>query len=246
MNAGAARDSATNPSQAAVLEVTADLTPPTVTLTTDPPGLDEVNEPFTVNFEFDEAVFGFMVGDIGVEHASLSAFNGSDGDQSYSVRVTPNNEGAVTVTVPADAARDAAGNANEEADLSFEESLSAYIEREHIMEHENDFPWLRQAWRNHEPPVTAIVRRRLRGQWNHEFFKFRTIQTPWRTRDSADVLARQEYSSEAVVVREVSMLSFTSSPIISPWITGSADLPGPVGVGWLYAIQPIGGSRPCL
>ena len=217
------------------LERNWDATPPTVTLTTDPPDLEDTDEPFTVNFDFGEAVFGFKEGDIVVEHSTLSNFTGTDGDQSYSVLVTPNNEGAVTVTVPADAARDAARNANEEADLSIEESLSAYIEREHIIDLEDDFPWLRQAWRNHQPPVTIVSGRRG-ATWKSDVV---TSEEGFRgLLDGRIEFRGGGERNEYAVIHELAH-HFTLD-------YRAADEPGPVGVGWLYAHNRLEGhGRAC-
>lgn len=106
---GAATDTAGNPSRSASFSVTADATPPSVTLTS-PGGLQR--GPFTATITFSEPVTGFERADLAVTNAILSDLTGSG--PVYTVRVTPEATGPATVTldVAAGAAADAAGNAS--------------------------------------------------------------------------------------------------------------------------------------
>ena len=106
MAAGAATDSAGNPStEAEPLSVTVDQTPPVLTMSTE---AETVTGPFTVMMSLSETVEGFEETDLVVSNGEISDFAGSG--TLYSVTVTPETLGAVTLSVADDAARDAAGN----------------------------------------------------------------------------------------------------------------------------------------
>jgi len=80
---------------------------PTITSTaTDPTNL----LPFPINITFSKSVTGFVVGDITVTNGSIGSFTGSG--TTYTASVTPTAQGAVTVTVAANVAIDAASNGN--------------------------------------------------------------------------------------------------------------------------------------
>ncbi|MFD1875692.1 Ig-like domain-containing protein [Hymenobacter bucti] len=64
--------------------------------------------PFTVTFS--ESVTGFVAGDVAVTNGTLAGFSGAG--STYTFNVTPAAAGAVTVTVPANAATDQANNGN--------------------------------------------------------------------------------------------------------------------------------------
>ena len=66
--------------------------------------------PIPVTITFNEAVTGFVVGDIVVVNGSAGNFAGSG--STYTVDITPTTAGAVTVDVAAGVAIDAAGNSN--------------------------------------------------------------------------------------------------------------------------------------
>lgn len=66
--------------------------------------------PITFTFQFNEPVTGFDIDDIAVTNGAKSNFTGSG--QTYTVDVTPNGTGTVTVSVPQDAAVDASMNGN--------------------------------------------------------------------------------------------------------------------------------------
>jgi hypothetical protein len=79
--------------------------------------------PFTVNFS--ESVTGFVVGDLTVSNGTFSNFSGSG--SSYTVNVTPLNNGAVTVNIPANVAQDGAGNGNTAAgafSINYQQSIT--------------------------------------------------------------------------------------------------------------------------
>ena len=69
------------------------------------------NAPFTATFTFSEAVPGFAAGDITLTNASASSFTVTS-TMVFTALITPAVSGTVTVDVPANAARDAAGNGN--------------------------------------------------------------------------------------------------------------------------------------
>ncbi len=109
--AGVAQDLAGNSNTAATpLQVSADLTGPTVGLTSD---ADPVGGVFTVTVEFSEAVTGFALGHIAVGNGVASNLTGSEAD--YSFEVTPSSNGTVTVDVAADVVMDSVGNGNRAA-----------------------------------------------------------------------------------------------------------------------------------
>jgi hypothetical protein len=87
-----------------------------VSVDTTPPGLAITGVPatylpgdtFVATFTFAEVVTGFDVGDIAIAGGTLSGFSGSG--TVYTVTVTPDGQGDVTLTVAEGAAQDAAGN----------------------------------------------------------------------------------------------------------------------------------------
>jgi uncharacterized repeat protein (TIGR03806 family) len=78
-----------------------DTTAPTPTLAT---ASTFVTGPFTVNVSFDETVTGFTASDLTVSNATVSAFSQTQ------FTLTPIADGNITVSIPAAAATDAAGN----------------------------------------------------------------------------------------------------------------------------------------
>ena len=80
---------------------------PTVTLS-GPSGV--VSDDFTVSLTFSEAVTGFTAEDVAVANGTKGAFAGSGA--SYTLVLTPTLGTEVEVSVPANAATDAAGNGN--------------------------------------------------------------------------------------------------------------------------------------
>ena len=122
--AGAATDSAGNGNTASNTEtVTVDLVAPTVMFSGVP--TDKRNRNFTITIRFNEAVTGFVEGDITLTPtglATVSNFTGDDGDAVYMATIAPTTgqEGTLTITVPAGAATDGASNGNEAASTTVE------------------------------------------------------------------------------------------------------------------------------
>ncbi|MCP8898015.1 beta strand repeat-containing protein [Gilvimarinus xylanilyticus] len=113
LGAGAAQDTAGNPSEAATpftLEV--DTQAPTVTLTSAETGPTNAAN-FTLNVAFSETVSGVALDDFAATNASLSSLSGSG--STYNLTVTPTADGDVTVSLPAGAAQDSAENPNSAA-----------------------------------------------------------------------------------------------------------------------------------
>src|SRR6476661_6261343 len=107
--AARATDTAGNNNTAATqLTRTADITAPTVTLTSASP--TATNAPFLVTATFSESVTGFSASDVNLTNSTISNFTGSG--TTYNFTVTPNADGNVTVNVPAAIATDTAGNNN--------------------------------------------------------------------------------------------------------------------------------------
>ena len=97
-----------NNTAATQLTRTADITAPTVALTSASPTI--TNTPFSVTATFSESVTGFIANDVNLTNSTISGFTGSG--TTYNFTVTPNASGAVTVNVPAATATDIAGNNN--------------------------------------------------------------------------------------------------------------------------------------
>ncbi|KYG74989.1 gliding motility-associated-like protein [Roseivirga ehrenbergii] len=108
--ANVAQDAATNGNTAAAqFGITADLTSPTVAITST--AANQINGAFTTTFTFSEAVTGFAIGDITVANGTASNF-ASTSATVYTALITPTTDGAVTVDVSANVAQDAATNEN--------------------------------------------------------------------------------------------------------------------------------------
>ena len=86
-----------------------DNTAPTVAIT-DVPATSTA--PFTATITFNEVVSGFTVAGITVSNATLSAFSEATTGTVWTVRVTPEMDGPVTLGIGANVAMDAAGNGN--------------------------------------------------------------------------------------------------------------------------------------
>ncbi|MGJ3230774.1 MAG: Calx-beta domain-containing protein [Oceanicaulis sp.] len=123
LGAGAAADAAGNANTAAAqLAVETDATAPEATLST--ASADPVSGAFTLNVDFSEPVTGLALADLGVSNGSASDLAGSGA--AYTATITPDGDGTVTVTLPAGAAEDAAGNASLAAEpFSIESDLTA-------------------------------------------------------------------------------------------------------------------------
>jgi hypothetical protein len=110
--ANAASDTGGNGNTAATeLSRTADVTPPSLTLSSATSGM--VNAAFTVTATFSESVTGFDASDVTVGNGTVSSLTGSG--TTYTFTVTPAADGNVTVDLPAGGAHDAAGNLNSAA-----------------------------------------------------------------------------------------------------------------------------------
>jgi hypothetical protein len=101
-------DRAGNSGTGATLDGTRDVTAPSAMLSAIPP---EVNGPFDVTVTFDEDISGFALGDFTVVNGTASNLQ-TVSAQVYTATVTPDADGTVTVSIPASAATDAAGNGN--------------------------------------------------------------------------------------------------------------------------------------
>ncbi|WP_157966330.1 Ig-like domain-containing protein [Oceanibium sediminis] len=95
----------TAPNQASTI---ADLTAPTLTLSTPP---TTTNAPYAQTFTFSEDVTGFSIGDITTVNASASDFTATS-PSTYTATITPTSDGAFSVSVAAGVAEDLAGNLN--------------------------------------------------------------------------------------------------------------------------------------
>ena len=73
------------------------------------------SDPFEVTLQFSEAVTGLSLDGLEVTGGSASDLTGSDA--SYSVTVTPDHDGTLTIQLSTDAAQDLAGNGNEASDI---------------------------------------------------------------------------------------------------------------------------------
>ncbi|WP_417262843.1 Ig-like domain-containing protein [Celeribacter sp.] len=104
----AAVDRVGNSGTGATLDGTRDVTAPSAMLSAIPP---EVNGPFDVTVTFDEDMTGFALGDFTVVNGTASNLQ-TVSAQVYTATVTPDADGTVTMSVPAGAATDAAGNGN--------------------------------------------------------------------------------------------------------------------------------------
>ena len=89
--------------------IPSDTTPPTVTITGVPASS---NAPFTATITFSEEVTGFTESDITTTNAQLSEFTETVTGTTWTVLVTPDSDGTVTLTIPAGVATDGANNDN--------------------------------------------------------------------------------------------------------------------------------------
>ncbi|WP_233354221.1 Ig-like domain-containing protein, partial [Algimonas arctica] len=106
--AAAATDSAGNDSTAATqFSITNDASAPTVSIASAPPA--SVNGPFDLVFNFTEDMTGLTAADFVVTNGAVVL---SGGPRDFTVTVTPNGNGDITLALPANVATDAAGNGN--------------------------------------------------------------------------------------------------------------------------------------
>ena len=85
---------------------------PTVSMGTAGTPMVRINSPIPVTVTFSDPVNGFTVDDITVVNGSAGNFAGSDGVSVYTLDVTPNAIGDVTVDIAADVAEDGDSNGN--------------------------------------------------------------------------------------------------------------------------------------
>lgn len=95
-----------NTALAAPIVVATDNTAPTVSISGAPA---VVNGPFDLTVTFSEAVNGLTASDFGVTNATAQL---TGGPAVYTLSVTPNNVGDISINLPANAAADDAGNGN--------------------------------------------------------------------------------------------------------------------------------------
>lgn len=109
----AADEAGNGNTESATVAVSVDVTPPTLEISNIPAAIDG---PFTATFTFSEPVADFVLSDIVVTNGAASAFQiqgGGTGPATvFTVLITPQSEGDLTITVNASALSDAAGNLN--------------------------------------------------------------------------------------------------------------------------------------
>ena len=111
VTAAVAQDAAANDNLAAPQASTIfDATAPDVDIVGEPAIVNSAT-PFGITIEFSEAVTGFDSGDISVGNAALSNFVAVDSN-TYTVDITPDAGGDISIDVVAGVAQDAAGNDN--------------------------------------------------------------------------------------------------------------------------------------
>jgi large repetitive protein len=98
---------------------------PTVMLSTAAAGI--VNAPFTVNVVFSEMVTGLSAGDFSLTNANAAMLQTTD-NITYTIEITPAADGAVGISLPADAAVNIGGNGNTAANtLTLTADLTAPV-----------------------------------------------------------------------------------------------------------------------
>jgi gliding motility-associated-like protein len=106
-------DEARNGNQASsTLKRLYDTQRPAVTLQTKAP--DPTNAPFTVSINFSEEIEGFDAADLYLKNATASQLEQGEGNV-YTILITPNADGEVTVGMAANAVQDMATNGNQPA-----------------------------------------------------------------------------------------------------------------------------------
>jgi len=110
ITANKAQDSAGNSNTAATqFNITYDSTSPTVVLTSTATSPTSTT-PIPMVASFNEAVTGFVIGDITVGNGTANNFSGSGA--TYTFNIIPTDDGAVTVDITTNVAQDAASNGN--------------------------------------------------------------------------------------------------------------------------------------
>ena len=105
VGANAAQDGGSNGNAAASGSNTSDHSTPTLAIT--PNGTTSNASTLTFTFQFSETVTGFLASDVTVTNGTKGTFTAVDGD-TYTLVVTPVADGAVTVDVASNAAREPA------------------------------------------------------------------------------------------------------------------------------------------
>src|SRR5690606_3348223 len=109
--AGVAQDAAGNNNTAAIQAVIAfDNTVPAASIT-GAPAIVNTLAPYNITVDFGEPVTGFVSGDIVVENGSVTDFT-DNGDGTFTVEITPDGTGDITIDIAANVAQDGAGNNN--------------------------------------------------------------------------------------------------------------------------------------
>ena len=90
--------------------ITEDVVAPAATISGQPAAVNSTT-PYNVTVDFGEVVTGFVIGEVDVANGSATDFT-DNGDGTYTVEITPDGTGDITVDVAANVAQDAAGNNN--------------------------------------------------------------------------------------------------------------------------------------
>ena len=112
IGANVAEDAAGNGNDAATdVTVPYDADAPTVTIT-GAPAVVNSTDAFDVTVTFSETVTGFETGDVTVTNGTATV---SGSGTTYTASITPDGNGAITISIGANVAEDAAGNGNDAA-----------------------------------------------------------------------------------------------------------------------------------
>ena len=111
MPADAATDTAGNGNTASSTSATVEYNPnaPTVTIS-QPSGTQTAL--FVITVTFNEAVMGFMAGDISLTGVNASASIGTVSGNAYPVTITPTSDGTLTISIDADVVNDVDNDGN--------------------------------------------------------------------------------------------------------------------------------------
>ena len=109
--ADAATDTAGNGNTASSVSATVEYNPnaPTVTIS-QPSGTQTAL--FVITVTFNEAVMGFMAGDISLTGVNASASIGTVSGNAYPVTITPTSDGTLTISIAADVVNDVDNDGN--------------------------------------------------------------------------------------------------------------------------------------
>ena len=106
-------DGVGNTANAALVEADKDTLGPTITIQNAPAVAVDLS-PYSVTFEFNEDVTGFVLGDITVGNGSAGNFATVDAN-TYTADITPDGGGDITIDVAGNAAQDLLGNLSQAA-----------------------------------------------------------------------------------------------------------------------------------